>query len=336
MDSLLVLTECRSALAEAKTLEDVLALSDKAEIVRQAMKRSGASVEAINQAVEFKATCDRVAGEALKAMEKNKGQLRRGSRDEPRGDAPTLSDIGLTKGQSHRLQTVASIPPKKFAAIFAEANEQQQELSTAAIYRAGRELARPKPAAVEHHEPVSGICTDLEQLTGQKFGTIYADPPWRYANLGTRANVDRHYAGTMSPAEVCNMPVESLAADDAHLHLWTTSSFLPDAFAVIEAWGFEYRSGFVWVKPQMGIGNYWRVSHEYLLLGIRGDAKRFAEHSHKSWGEYDRTEHSAKPEDIRHIIERCSPGPRLELFGRKSVEGWTVFGNQVERRLIPA
>jgi N6-adenosine-specific RNA methylase IME4 len=334
VDSLLVLNECRDALAEAKTLGDVLKLADKAEIVRQAMKRSGASVEAINQAVEFKANCDRVAGEAVKAMEKSKGgrPTKTGSREEP----VSLADIGLSKKQSHRLQTVASIPPKKFAAIFAEANEQQTELSTTAVYRVGRELARTKPEPVVHVEPVSGIIADLSEVAGQKFGTIYADPPWAYDNKATRANVDSIYAGTMTVDEICDMPVADLAADDSHLHLWTTNAFLHDAFHVMLAWGFEYRSAFVWVKPQMGIGNYWRVSHEYLLLGIRGNAKRFNEHGHKSWGEYDRTEHSAKPEQIRHIIERCSPGPCLELFGRQSVEGWTVFGNQVERRLIPA
>lgn len=85
----------------------------------------------------------------------------------------------------------------------------------------------------------------------------------------------------------------------------------------------------------MGIGNYWRVSHELMLLGVRGDAKRFADHSQKSWMEFPRGEHSAKPEQIRHIIEQVSPGPFLELFGRKPVGGWTVFGNQIERRLIP-
>ena len=333
MDSLLVLTECRSALAEAKTLEDVLALGSKAEIVRQALKRSGASVEAINQAVEFKANCDRVAGESLKAMEKSKGG--RPSKTSSREEPVSLAEIGVTKKQSHRLQTVAAIPSKKFAAIFSEANEQQQELSTTAVYRVGCELKRKEPVAISHPEPIVGVTDNLESLAGQKFGTIYADPPWRYGNVATRANVDRHYAGTMSVEEVCALPVESLAADDAHLHLWTTNGFLREAFDVIAAWGFEYRSCFVWVKPQMGIGNYWRVSHEFMLLGIRGNAKRFSQHNHMSWLQADRTKHSAKPDEIRGVIERVSPGPFLELFGRGEVPGWTVFGNQVEaqRRL---
>lgn len=170
----------------------------------------------------------------------------------------------------------------------------------------------------------------LSEIAGQKFGTIYADPPWQYGNQGTRAATNNHYS-TMTVAELCDMPVESLAADDAHLHLWTTNAFLRDAFDVIEAWGFEYRSCFVWVKPQMGIGNYWRVSHEFMLLGIRGDAKRFNVRNEKSWGQFDRLRHSQKPHEVRDSIERCSPGPYLELFGREPVAGWTVLGNQIAR-----
>lgn len=167
---------------------------------------------------------------------------------------------------------------------------------------------------------------------GQKFGCIYADPPWRYGNQATRASTDKHY-NTMSLADICAMPVGDFAADDAHLHLWTTNAFLFDAREVMQAWGFEYKSCFIWVKPQMGIGNYWRVSHEFLLLGIRGK-QRFRDHSLMSWGSFRRGRHSAKPEEIRNMIERSSPGPYLELFGRSLIDGWTVLGNQIEKRLF--
>src|SRR6202030_3050025 len=86
---------------------------------------------------------------------------------------------------------------------------------------------------------------------------------------------------------------------------------------------------FVWVKPQMGIGNYWRVSHEFMLLGIRGGLQ-FRNHSFKSWASLDRKGHSAKPEEVRRMIEKTSPGAYLELFGRNLVEGWTVWGNQID------
>ncbi len=186
--------------------------------------------------------------------------------------------------------------------------------------------------------PSVSTCTtaDLENLTrrGLKFGTVYADPPWLYGNQGTRGATSDHYGG-MTVEEIAAMPVRGLAADDAILHLWTTNAFLFDAKAIMDAWGFEYKSCFVWVKPQMGMGNYWRVSHEFLLCGVRGQG-RFADDAHniKSWGEFDRRAHSEKPEQIRALIERTSPGPYLELFGRKTSPGWVTFGNQIQRHIF--
>jgi N6-adenosine-specific RNA methylase IME4 len=103
----------------------------------------------------------------------------------------------------------------------------------------------------------------------------------------------------------------------------------------MEAWGFEYKSCLVWVKPEMGIGNYWRVSHEFLLFGIRGKAP-FRDRGLKSWLECGRGPHSSKPEQVRQMIEKASPKPRLELFGRRVAEEWTVWGNQIEKTMFDA
>lgn len=187
----------------------------------------------------------------------------------------------------------------------------------------------PQPYSHESHRD---IVEDLDSLKEQ-YGTIYADPPWQYGNQGTRAATDNHY-NTMTVDALCAMPVERAALPDAHLHLWTTNAFLFDAKRVIEAWGFEYKSAFVWVKDQIGIGNYWRVSHEFLLTAVRGDAKRFEDKNLRSWLQAPRQQHSRKPEEVRAMIERASPGPYLELFGRRGMENWTVLGDQVDRGLF--
>jgi N6-adenosine-specific RNA methylase IME4 len=176
---------------------------------------------------------------------------------------------------------------------------------------------------------------DLDSLiaSGQRFGSIYADPPWLYDNQGTRAATGNHYEG-MTVDELCALPIGQLAADNAHLHLWTTNAFLFECPRLFKAWGFEWRSSFVWVKSQIGIGNYWRNSHELLLTAVRGSALSFRDHNLRSWLECDRGRHSAKPEQVRHMIEKASPGPFLELFGRTEVEGWTVWGDQVQRSLL--
>lgn len=171
----------------------------------------------------------------------------------------------------------------------------------------------------------SDFVFSLAELVGQKFGCIYADPPWQYDRPGTRGSTDYP---TMALEDICAMPVKDLAAEQCHLHLWATNAFLFECPRIFDAWGFEFKSSFVWVKTNLGVGNYWRNSHELLLLGVRGGLKA-KDKGLKSWLECDRGRHSGKPDQIRLSIERLSPGPRLELFGRRSVPGWMVFGNEI-------
>jgi N6-adenosine-specific RNA methylase IME4 len=186
------------------------------------------------------------------------------------------------------------------------------------------------------NDSLPSIVTKLETLLVAKsrFATIYADPPWSYTNKAARGAADNHYA-TLTVDEICNQPVAKLAATDAHLHLWTTNGFLREAFLVMDAWEFRFKSCLVWIKPQLGMGNYWRVSHEFLLLGIRGNMP-FADNTCRRWLLHPRSQHSKKPFAVRALIERVSPGPYLELFGREEQPRteWTVYGNQVERRLF--
>ena len=175
------------------------------------------------------------------------------------------------------------------------------------------------------------VVTSLDALvvSEKKFATIYADPPWSYGNQGTRAATGNHYSG-MTVDEICDMPVPEILMDDAHLHLWTTNAFLFEAKRVMEAWGFEYKSILLWCKPQMGIGNYWRVCHEFLLFGMKGKLPMLDARTRlRSWYTEDRTRHSAKPAKFRSLVEQVSPAPRLEMFAREAHDGWAAFGNEI-------
>ncbi len=189
-------------------------------------------------------------------------------------------------------------------------------------------LIPPPPPSPRLKQSVTVVSLENLVKAGQKFGTIYADPPWPYENQATRAATNNHYP-TMSLEEMKALPVKELAAHAAHLHLWTTDAFLFECPALMEAWGFTYAySMLLWIKPQMGIGNRWRHAHELLLLGVRGNCP-FLDHSQLSWFAEERGEHSEKPETAREKIELVSVGPYLELFGRKHVSGWTVWGNEM-------
>lgn len=172
--------------------------------------------------------------------------------------------------------------------------------------------------------------SELWQLveSGRRFGTIYCDPPWQYEKSSKKGAATNHY-GCMSIHEIAEIPVGSLAKRKSHLHLWTTTSFLPRALWLMDHWGFEYRSQMIWCKPNLGIGNYYRISHEILLLGAKGRLV-FENHNIKSWQIVGRGRHSEKPDIFRRFVESTSPEPRIELFARNNHEGWTVFGDQVE------
>lgn len=170
---------------------------------------------------------------------------------------------------------------------------------------------------------------NLEDLlrTGQRFGTIYADPPWPYDDDPPKGDAKKHYA--LMPLEaICALPVRDLAADNAHLHLWVTNAFLFESRQLFDAWGFTYKTNLVWCKPQgIGTGHYWRNAHEILLLGVRGHCTANKKLM-PSWIQTARDSHSAKPERVRDLVEQLSPGPYLELFGRHAVPNWTVWGNE--------
>lgn len=164
----------------------------------------------------------------------------------------------------------------------------------------------------------------------KKFAVIYADPPWDIAQAGARGAIN-HY-DLMTLDRITKMPVKELAADNATLLLWTTNAALPGALEVMEAWGFTYKTNAVWDKYYMGLGNYFRGSHEILLHGVRGKAP-FKFRGQRSTLLFPRQAHSHKPEEMIPLIERVLDGPYLELFARQrpnSHADWSVWGNEIE------
>ena len=137
----------------------------------------------------------------------------------------------------------------------------------------------------------------------------------------------RPYAA-MSLDEIRALPVESLAADDAVLWLWTPNTFLPDAFSVVSAWGFDYKVPLTWVKPHFGVGEWLRGQTEHCLFAVRGHPAVLGESEGTALGA-ETTGHSRKPEAFFEKVERMCPGSKLELFARARRPGWTAWGLEV-------
>jgi N6-adenosine-specific RNA methylase IME4 len=160
------------------------------------------------------------------------------------------------------------------------------------------------------------------------FELIYADPPWQLGNPDGEYAPENHYP-TMPFHEIATLAVP--AAPNAVLFLWAVNCRLPQALEVMRAWGFEYKTNLVWVKPSIGPGTWLRNRHELLLVGRRGNFPvPDPEDRCDSVIEADRLRHSEKPLCVYELLERMYPrSTKLELFARKARAGWTAWGNEV-------
>lgn len=174
----------------------------------------------------------------------------------------------------------------------------------------------------------------------KKYEIILADPPWAYrvwSKKGAGRSAENHYP-TMSIEAIRALPVKELAARDCALFLWVTFPTLQEAFSVIEAWGFTYKTvAFVWVKQNRkaptlfwGLGYWTRANVEICLLATRGQPKRHSAGVHQVILSPVEA-HSKKPDVVRErIVTLLGDVPRVELFARQATPGWDVWGNEVE------
>lgn len=174
----------------------------------------------------------------------------------------------------------------------------------------------------------------------KKYSVIYADPPWRYkvySKKGLGRSAESHYP-TMSLEDIKALPIGELAAKDCALFMWITFPCMQEAFQVLEAWGFEYKTtAFVWIKQNRvsdslfwGMGYWTRANAELCILATKGHPKRASPGVHQVIMSHIE-EHSKKPEEARNrIVQLMGDVPRIELFARQSPEGWDVWGNEVE------
>ena len=170
-------------------------------------------------------------------------------------------------------------------------------------------------------------------LPDGKYNIIYADPPWKYADklIEGYGAADHHYP-QMTIEELCQLPVQDLAGDNAVLFIWVTSPLLEDVFEIIKAWGFQFKTSFVWDKVKHNFGHYNSVRHELLLICTRGSYTPQVPELFDSVQSIERSNrHSQKPQEFRTIIDTLYPsGKRIELFARDIASGWEVWGNELE------
>lgn len=181
---------------------------------------------------------------------------------------------------------------------------------------------------------------DIRDLAREAYGTILADPPWRFKNRTGRIAPEYHRLHrypSMSNDEIKDIPVPDLADNQSHLYLWVPNALIETGLTVMKHWGFEYKTNLVWFKVRKdggpdgrGVGFYFRNVTELVLFGVKGGVRTLSPARRQvNLLASRKREHSRKPDELYDLIEQCSPGPYLELFARHPRPEWVQWGNQI-------
>jgi N6-adenosine-specific RNA methylase IME4 len=316
----------KRALSEAHRVDEVKEIRNKA-LAMQEYARQAKDGQMIEWATDIRMRAERRAGQLLIEMRES-GQRASGGGDLRKESPPaTLSEIGVTNTQSSRWQKLAALDDQAF--------EQRAKVAKRAAVHSvdatAAERSAEKKALREERE--AALAARQFALPSKRYGVIYADPEWRFDVWSRETGLDRaadnHYP-TSALDEILARDVSALAAPDCVLFLWATSPMLPQALAVMSAWGFTYKSQVIWAKDRIGTGYWFRNKHELLLVGTKGAIPAPAMGMQaSSLIEAPAGRHSEKPACFHDLIERYFPSlPKIELNARRPRRGWDLWGNE--------
>lgn len=330
MTSLILYETARAALADARSVDEVKDIHDKAAAMT-AYARMANDTQLQADASELRLRAERRLGVMIGA-EKATGRLRTGPAAIGQDRGPIarvkLADVGIDKNLSARSQKVAGIGEQAFEAVVANVRQRIAEqsgrvsLDVTAVDKKARRANR--------EQLLAGL---QRALPNKKYGVIYADPEWQFEPYSRDTGMDRaadnHYPTSGTDA-ICARPVGDIAAADCALFLCATAPMLPDALRVMTAWGFEYKSQAIWRKDRIGTGYWFRNQHELLLVGTRGNIPAPAPGTQwPSVIDAPVGKHSEKPDAFYELIESYFPNlPKIELNARRPRPGWDSWGNE--------
>lgn len=309
------INKAEQALERAADIHEMLELRDKAAALKVFADAQGFK-EAAQKAKIFQLKAERKAGDWLREnVSAGNPQL---SQD------ATISQLpdGIDRWESSRWQLEAEVPEEKFHEWVDDCLSTGKEISAAGLQR----LARVEQAQEKIQEILNSPTSELCGL----YDVIVIDPPWHMEKIEREVAPNQVVFDypTMQLNEIAQ--IEIPAADDCHIFLWTTQKHLPSAFVLLDTWGFNYVCTFVWHKPggfqPFGLPQY---NCEFVLYARLGSPQFIDFKQFFTCFNAPRNGHSAKPEEFYETIRRVTAGRRLDMFGRRKIEGFESWGNEV-------
>jgi len=307
------------AIVEAKTIDEVKEIHNKALAAQIYARQAKMGLEAQNNVAEIRLRAERKAGELLAEMRSSHTTSSNRTADDP----PVLRDIGISKDQSSNWQRIAAIPVETFEEHLAETKADERELTTAGLVRIAKQIER------ESVQPES----EPPPLPDSTYRALVIDPPWPMEKIlrDVRPNQAAMDYPMMSLDEIAALPIPELAdPSGCHVYLWTTHKFLPDALRLFEIWGVRYQCIMTWVKNVGFTPFSWMYSTEHVLFGRIGSLDLLQLGLRLDFAAKVR-EHSRKPEIFYDLVRQASPGPRLDMFAREPHNGFETWGNEPDK-----
>ena len=312
------LSTFRTELAIAETIDEIRHLETKASAIAEIARKQKMGKSAQDEVGAFRCDIEAKKGAWLdEYFPQGRPSINKRSND----STFSMEDEGISKNESSNARLVS-----KEAELVTQAIEElKQDDKKVVTPNAVVSLVRNKKRKIRVEETEQPVLDGIYRV-------IYADPPWQYnADFMDKYGHAKSHYSTMSIEELCELSVSDIRADDCVLFMWTTSPKLEQAFQVIKAWGFKYKTSFVWDKMKHNFGYYNSVRHEFLLIAGHGSSTPDVKELHDSVISIERNDkHSEKPEYFRELIDKLYPtGNRVELFARKKVDGWDTWGAEV-------
>jgi N6-adenosine-specific RNA methylase IME4 len=241
------------------------------------------------------------------------------------GDPPAAPQVSPRDASERAIRNLSAVPDAQKADVW----RRSVELAGGNV-----PTSRHTAAAVDELKPPPALPRAVEG----GYGTIEIDPPWPYDDKGGRAAFP-YRSMTVEQIRALAPEIDRLASPNAHLWLWVVDAHLELACQLVRESGFEVVSTIVWVKAgggedangnptlHIGAGHYVRHAHELCILARRGETVPEIRDVPSVFFA-PRREHSRKPANVQIMAERISPPPRLEMFARRSRDGWVGWGDQ--------